>query len=107
MSSHFNIKGSQYKIPNFKYRNVPVLTVFFCFCITSTCRPTIFVVFYIKAYLSIEQNLGIDCICSLNSYIYIEKIFISMINNFSLDIFFKKKIRLTYVLDDPDIKPRY
>lgn len=30
-----------------------------------------------------------------------------MINNFSLDIFFKKKIRLTYVLDDPDIKPRY
>lgn len=105
MSSHFNIKGSQYKIPNFKYRNVPVLTGFFCCCITSTC--TIFVVFYIKAYLSIEQNLGIDCICSLNSYIYIEKIFISMINNFSLDIFFKKKIRLTYVLDDPDIKPRY
>lgn len=82
-----------------------MLQVFCCFCITSTC--TIFVVFYIKASLSIEQNLGIDCICSLNSYIYIEKIFISMINNFSLDIFFKKKIRLTCSLDDPDIKPRY
>lgn len=92
MSSHFNIKGSQYKIPNFKYRNVPVLTGFFCYCITSTC--TIFVVFYIKAYLSIEQNLGIDCICSLNSYIYIEKIFISMINNFSLDIFFFKENKI-------------
>lgn len=86
MSSHFNIKGSQYRIPNFKYRNVPVLTGFFCFCITSTC--TIFVVFYIKPSLSIEQNLGMDCIFSLNSYIYIEKIFISMINNFSWDIFF-------------------
>lgn len=30
-----------------------------------------------------------------------------MINNFLLDIFFKKKIRLIYVFDDLDIKFRY
>lgn len=30
-----------------------------------------------------------------------------MINNFLLDIFFNKKIRLIYVFDDLDIKFRY
>lgn len=62
MSSHFNIKGSQYEISNLKNRNVPALTIFFCFCITSTIFVDLLInrnksrngcIYFICIYLSI------------------------------------------------------
>lgn len=90
MSSHFNIKGSQYEISNLKNRNVPALTIFFVFVLQ---------VLFLSTYWSIETNLGMD-VFILYVFIYLYcKISISIINDFCWILFTcKKKIWLTYLM---------